>query len=362
MRGKAGFFVTRPKTKGIFNVLWRFVAGFLKTRQKSYIWCIISRFSHDAPKRYKFAELLREKQVFPWPAKNSYIWCINTWKTKSTFDALLRFVAGFPMTHKKFLYLIHYYVEKQVFSWRAKKVQICCIIAWKSSFSHDAPKTLIFDTLSRGKAGYLMTHPKGANLLHYYVSKQFFSWRAKKGANLLHYYVSKQIFSRCAKNSYIWCTITWKRRFSHDTPKRCKFVALFREKAGFLMTHQNSYISCIYTWKSRFSHDATKTKCTSDALLCFVVDFLLKRQKPLYLMHYYVDKQVFSWHDRKQNVHLMHYYVSQQVFSWRAKNFYIWWIITWKGRFSHEAPKRCRFVALLRFEAGFLMTRPKGAN
>ena len=30
--------------------------------------------------------------------------------------------------------------------------------------------------------------------------------------------------------------------------------------------------------------------------------------------------------------------------------------------FSHDTPKKCKFVALLRFEAGFLMTRQKGAN
>ena len=57
-------------------------------------------------------------------------------KTMCTFDAFLRFVAGFLMTR---------------------------------------PKTLIFDALVRGKAGFLMTCPKGAHLLHYYVEKQVFS-------------------------------------------------------------------------------------------------------------------------------------------------------------------------------------------
>ena len=35
-----------------------------------------------------------------------------------------------------------------------------CINTWKSRFSHDAPKTLIFDALIHGKAGFLMTRPK----------------------------------------------------------------------------------------------------------------------------------------------------------------------------------------------------------
>ena len=35
---------------------------------------------------------------------------------------------------------MHKYVEKQVFSWRAKKVQIRCIITFRSMFSHDAQK------------------------------------------------------------------------------------------------------------------------------------------------------------------------------------------------------------------------------
>ena len=61
---------------------------------------------------------------------------------------------------------MHYYVEKQVFSWRAKKVQICCIIN---------------------------------------VLKQVFSWRNRKQSlYLMHYYVSKQVFSWRAKNTYIF--------------------------------------------------------------------------------------------------------------------------------------------------------------
>ena len=64
------------------------------------------------------------------------------------------------MKRQKLLYLMHYYVEKQVFSRRDKKMQICCIIKWKSRYSHDAPKSVLFDALICGKAGFLMTRPK----------------------------------------------------------------------------------------------------------------------------------------------------------------------------------------------------------
>ena len=362
-------------------------------------------------------------------------------KTKCTFDAILHFVAGFLVTRQKLLYLMHYCVEKQVFSWRAKKVQICCIIMWKSRFSHDAPKRFSFVALLRGKAGFLMMRQKGAHLMHYYVEKQFFSctpkksyiwcintWKSRfshdatennvyiwciitfrskfshdapKNYYLIHYYLEKQFFSWRAKNSYIWCINTWKSRFSrdapkyayiwcintwksrfsHDAPKRFSFVALLRGKAGFLMTRQKgahlmqyyvekqffswrtkkSYIWCINTWKSRFYHDTPKTlifdalirgkagflmtppktKCTFDAILHFVAGFLVTRQKLLYLMHYCVEKQVFSW---------------------RAKKVQICCNMMWKSRFSHDAPKRCNFVALLHGKAGFLITHQKGAH
>ena len=189
-------------------------------------------------------------------------------------------------------------MEKQVFSWRDKNVQFCCIITWKSRFSHDvtvnkvqfcciitflsrfsqdAPKTRIFDAWLRGKAGLLMTHHNGANLLHYYVEKQVFPWRAK--------------------NSYIWCIITWKSRFSHDATensyiwciitKRKKKILLefYVEEQVFSWRTKISYIWCINTWKSM-------------------------HQKGANLLHYYVSKQVFSWRDPKQSVYLMHYYVS----------------------------------------------------
>ena len=165
--------MTQPKTKCTFDVLLRFVAGFLMTCQNSYIWCIItrkSRFSHDVPKRCKFVALLRGKAGF----------LMTQPKAKCTFDALLRFLADFLMTHQKLLYLIHYYEEKQGFSWRTKNMQIYCIITWKSRFhdatenkvhiwciimfrsrfSHDVPTTLIFSALLRGKAGFPMTRQK----------------------------------------------------------------------------------------------------------------------------------------------------------------------------------------------------------
>ena len=169
---------------------------------------------------------------------------------------------------------MHCYVEKQVFSWCAKKVQICCIITWKSRFSHDAtenklytrciitfqsrfshdaPNTLKFDALLRLKAGFLRMRQKSANLLPYYVEKQVFSWRTK--------------------NSYIWCIITRKSRFSHDAPKRCKFVAMLRRKAGFLMMHQNLMFYALLRGKA---------------------GFLMMRQKSANLLPYYVEKQVFS--------------------------------------------------------------------
>ena len=190
LRGKAGFLMTWPKTKCIQDALLRFKAGFLMTRQKLLY----------------LMHFYVEKQVF-----------LMTWpKTKCIFDALLRFKAGFLMTRQKLLYLMH-------FTWKSRfshdvtenKVYTRCIITFQCRFSHDAPNTLIFDALLRGKAGFLMIRQKSANLLPYYVSKQVFSW--------------------CAKNSYIWCNITWKSRFSCDAPKTLTFDALLRGKTGFLM-------------------------------------------------------------------------------------------------------------------------------
>ena len=98
-------------------------------------------------------------------------------------------------------------------------------------FSHDTPKTLIFDALIRGKACFLMMRPK---------TKCTFDALIR----------GKACFLMMRQNLYICCIITWKSRFSHYAPKRCKFVALLRVKAGFLMTQP-------------------RTKCIFDALLCF---------------------------------------------------------------------------------------------
>ena len=226
--------------------------------------------------------------------------------------------AGFLMTRQKGAKFLHYYVEKQVFSWRVKISYILCIITWKSRFSHDMPKTLIFDVLKRGKAGFLMTHQK---------LKCTFDAFLRLVAGFL---LTRQ-------NSYILCIITWKSRFSHDAPKKCKFIALLRVKAGFLMTCQKGanllhyylekqvfswrakivYILCIISWKSRFSHDTPK-RCKFVAFLSGKAGFLMTRQKGANLLHYFVEKQVFSW---------------------RAKISYILCIITCKSRFSHDVPK-----------------------
>ena len=173
-----------------------------------------------------------------------------------TLDALLRFIAGFLMTRQKLLYLMHYYMEKQFFSWRAtpKRCIFVALLHGKAG-SHDAPKTLIIDALIRGKSRFS------------------------------HYATENKV--------YIWCIISFQSRFSHGAPKTLIFDALIREKAGFLMTRpknpwlfdallrfkasflitrQNVYISCFTMWKSRFSPDAPKVK------MCI-------------LMYYYVVKQ-----------------------------------------------------------------------
>ena len=52
------------------------------------------------------------------------------------------------------------YFEKQVFSQRSKKLVYLMLKYVESKFSHDTPETCIFDTLLRGKAGFLMTRQK----------------------------------------------------------------------------------------------------------------------------------------------------------------------------------------------------------
>ena len=173
--------------------------------KKKYIWCIItfrSRLSHDAPKTLIFDAFLRGKAGF----------LMMRPKKECTFDALLRF-----------------------------------IITFRGSFSLDAPKTLIFDAFLCVKADFLMTRQKGAHLLHYDATeKRVYIWCIIT----FHYYVSWQFFSWRAKNSYIWCIFMWKSRFSHKAPITLIFGALILGKAGFLMKRP-------------------KTKCTFDALLHF---------------------------------------------------------------------------------------------
>ena len=278
--------------------------------------------------------------------QNSYILCIITWKRKFSHDtpksckfvALLRFEAGLLMTRQKLLHLMHYNVEKQVFSWGAKKCKfvallrrkagflmtsqnsyIWCIIWWKCKFSHDKPKRCKFVALLRIEASFLITRQKSANLLPYYLEKQVFSWRAKK--------------------VQICCIITFRSRFSHDTPKTLIIEVLLRGKAGFLMTSQKS--------------------CKFVAILRFEASFLMTHQKLLYLMHYYVEKQIFSWRAKKVQICCIITFRSRFSHHATVNKVYIWCIITFRSRFPHDASKTLIFDALLRGKAGFLMTPQK---
>ena len=121
-------------------------------------------------------------------------------------------------------------MRKSRFSHDATENKVCiwCNITFRSRFSRDATKTFIFDALLRGKAGFLMMRQKGAHLMHYYVEKQVFSWRAKS-----------LIFD---------ALIRGKAGFLMTRPKTmCTFDALLRFVAGFLMTRQKTYIWCIIT-------------------------------------------------------------------------------------------------------------------
>ena len=60
------------------------------------------------------------------------------------------------------------------------------------------------------------------------------------------------------------------------------------------MTGQNSLFDALLRGKAGFLMTCPKTKRTFDALLRFVAGFLVTRQNLLYLMHYYVEKLVFS--------------------------------------------------------------------
>ena len=181
----------------------------------------------------------------------------------------------------------------------------------------------------------------------------------QKGANLWHYYVSSQVFSWRTKNSYIWCIITWKSRFSHDAPKRCSFVALLPGKADFLRTRQNSAnLVHYYAEKQVFSRR--------------------NRKQSANLLHYNVLKQVFSWRaktlifdalrrgkagflmTRQKGAHLLHYYLDKQIFSWHAKKVQIWCIITRKSRFSHDATEnKVQICCIIMFWSRFSHDAPK---
>ena len=157
-----------------FNALLLGKAGFLMTRQKLDNWCINtwkSMFSHDAT----------ENKV--------YICCIDTFRSRFSLDVqrllyLMQYYVEeqvFFMTRQKGANLLHYYVEKQVFSWHAKNSYNWCIYTWKGRFSHDSTekprtiwcvitfkskfsrdtqKTFIFLALLCGKAGFLLMHQK----------------------------------------------------------------------------------------------------------------------------------------------------------------------------------------------------------
>ena len=183
--------------------------------------------------------------------------------TKCTFAALVRFVAGFLMT------------RKDSYIW--------CIITWRSKFSHDAPKTLIFDALLCGKAGFSLLRKK-VYLMQFCVKScqrcvysMQFTWTSR--------------FSHDAteKLMTIWCIVTFKSRFSHDTPKTFIFGALLCGKAGFLMMHQKlKYVYwCIITWRSSFSHGTPNYQ-----YICYIFSLKTtfyrdaKDKKRVYLINY----------------------------------------------------------------------------
>ena len=150
------------------------------------------------------------------------------------------------------------------------------------------------------------------------MEKQVFSWRNQRQRILLMHFVPKQVFSWHDKNSYIWGIITWKSSFSYDAPKNAHLLDYNVEKQLFSW-HAKFFIFIAFIHgNAGFLMMWPKAKCTFDAFLHFEAAFLVTR-----------------------------------------KNSYIWCIITWKSRYSHHAPKRCKFAALLGGKAGFPMTRQK---
>ena len=107
-----------------------------------------------------------KKQVSSWCGKNV---SHDATQNKFIFDALLRFKAGFLVTHQKRLYLMHFYKEKPVFSWRTKKCQFVALLRGKVGYLMTQPKTKYkFDALLRFEAGFTMTrlNPLFDALLH----------------------------------------------------------------------------------------------------------------------------------------------------------------------------------------------------
>ena len=120
----------------------------------------------------------------------------------------------------------------------------------------------------------------------------------------------------------------------------CTFLA--RHEKTCLSTYKYNIFAplcCIFKWKSRFSHDVPK--------MCNFFAF-------------WVEKQVFSLRTKtlKFNAFLREnagFLVTRQ----KGANLLHF---KWKSRFSRDAPKGCKFVAFLSGKAGCLVMRQKDAN
>ena len=66
------------------------------------------------------------------------------------------------MTRQKLLYLMHYYVKKQVSHYEPKKCKFAALLRGKAGFLITR-QTLIFDALLLGKAGFFMMRQRGIN-------------------------------------------------------------------------------------------------------------------------------------------------------------------------------------------------------
>ena len=243
--------MTRPKAKCTFYALLQFVAVFIITRQKLLY---LMRYFH-----------LKLHQI-----------CI--------FDAISSEKAGFIMTRPKCAYFMHYYVEKQVFSWQAKKR--CIFVTFlreEAGFLKILKTRCISVALLRWKAGFSLLRKK-VYLMQFcvkscqrYVYSMQFTWTSR--------------FSHDAteKLMTIWCIVTFKSRFSHDTPKTFIFGALLCGKAGFLMMHQKlkNEFWCIIMWRSSFSHGTPNYQ-----YICYIFSLKTtfyrdaKDKKRVYLINY----------------------------------------------------------------------------